>query len=88
MASFRYTIPNLTFCGGAIMSNTHILTAAHCLYKDENRFPIIRIYTGITNTHSISGPTFEIDHVVFYPEFTGVESLTEINNHDICVVWV
>jgi secreted trypsin-like serine protease len=88
MVAFRYIEDNHLFCGGAIVSRWNILTSAHCLFREQSTFSRIRIYTGVSRTTDISGPTHEIDHIDFHPLFTGRKCQDEMNLYDIAVVTV
>jgi secreted trypsin-like serine protease len=88
LASLRYLSNNIIFCGGSIISNKHILTAAHCLYYESRDFNRIRIYTGITATRSTEGQVHKIAHVFFHPWFTAQLSYNGIYLNDIAIVMV
>jgi secreted trypsin-like serine protease len=88
MASFRYIFDDSIFCAGAIISIKHILTAAHCLLYSGNNYDHVRIYTGVTRTHSGAGEVHKIVYVFTHPWFTGDVSENGINEHDIAIVLV
>ncbi|XP_011505736.1 PREDICTED: chymotrypsin-2-like [Ceratosolen solmsi marchali] len=71
--------------GGTIISASHVLTAAHCIY---NKFlSDIRIYSGI---NSILSRKYEsrIIHVHIYEGFTGKEEDYGSYIHDIAVIFL
>ncbi|XP_011504641.1 PREDICTED: trypsin, alkaline C-like [Ceratosolen solmsi marchali] len=88
MASIRYASSNIIACGGSIISNQHILTAAHCLFYDSTNYNRFLIYTGITDTSTTDGQVHRIDQVFYHPRFTGVKSQKEMDRHDLAIVKV
>ncbi|XP_011504864.1 PREDICTED: chymotrypsin-2-like [Ceratosolen solmsi marchali] len=55
------------FCGGTIISNWHILTAAHCVA--ERDYASIRIYMGNSNLQDSKDNSYGIMTVVIHPQF-------------------
>jgi secreted trypsin-like serine protease len=89
MASIRITSTNEILCAGTIISQLHILSAAHCYFQRQHLYPYLRIYTGCGSSRSMTdGPNFIIADVFIHHDFTGEKSITSVNRHDISVVKV
>ncbi|GJQ80498.1 hypothetical protein Trydic_g12390 [Trypoxylus dichotomus] len=65
MASLRL-LPNEHFCGGSIISNLWVLTAAHCMSGET--FSRIKVVVG-TNMLDSGGVSARIQAVVMHPNF-------------------
>jgi secreted trypsin-like serine protease len=56
------------FCGGTIISNWHILTAAHCVVG--RNASLIRIYTGNSNLENSNEQSYGILSIIIHPKYT------------------
>ncbi|GJQ80499.1 hypothetical protein Trydic_g12391 [Trypoxylus dichotomus] len=68
MASLRW-LPNEHFCGGSIISNLWVLTAAHCMFG--RTISMIKVVVG-TNMLDSGGVSARIQKVVVHPNFMNV----------------
>ncbi|GJQ80497.1 hypothetical protein Trydic_g12389 [Trypoxylus dichotomus] len=68
MASLRL-LPNEHFCGGSIISNLWVLTAAHCM--SGQTFSMIKVVVG-TNMLDSGGVAARIQRVVMHPGFMDI----------------
>lgn len=66
--SLRNKKNDLHFCGGALISSRHILTAGHCFFKVPKNTDV---FYGLVNmTHATdAGIRVELMQLIFHPEF-------------------
>ncbi|XP_011504648.1 PREDICTED: trypsin-like [Ceratosolen solmsi marchali] len=88
IVSIRYYKENQHFCGGSIISEWHILTAAHCLFYIQDEYDNVKIYAGISNSRRISGQRFDINYTMIHPQFVGIKSKEAMDHHDIAIITV
>jgi secreted trypsin-like serine protease len=87
LASLRRISNNEHVCGGTIISNQHILTAAHCFqnaYLNETNMQII---TGSTYLSRKAASTFFAEKVIIHPEYQKSINIRSYFN-DIAIVKV
>ncbi|GJQ88713.1 hypothetical protein Trydic_g14220, partial [Trypoxylus dichotomus] len=65
MVSLRW-YPNEHFCGGTIVNNLWVLTAAHCMVRESSAtvFAVVG-----TNALSFGGNTVKVRKIIMHPRF-------------------
>ncbi|CAF4882645.1 unnamed protein product [Pieris macdunnoughi] len=66
---------NFPFCGGAIISDRWILTAAHCIQDLSARY--LRVLAG-TNSKSSGGTRYKVDKIVKHEKYTPRPNVNDI----------
>lgn len=74
--SLRLPAANLHFCGGAIISDRFILTAAHCMADLETRPSFVVAVIG--SVHSNEGVWVKIDKIISHQEWNNIKLLNDI----------
>ncbi|CAF3960025.1 unnamed protein product [Rotaria sp. Silwood1] len=81
MVSIRDRFTNNHFCGGSILSDSYILTAAHCV--DDKPSTRIQIAAGIHNKYYSYPVIREVDQIYIHP---GWSSLSSEHRNDIAIL--
>ncbi len=75
-ASLRYASSGSHFCGGSIISESHILTAAHC--TSSASASSIRVYVGSTYLYG-TGQTRSVDKIYNHPSYSSRTYVNDIS---------
>jgi len=67
-ASLRYSANGALFCGGSVISSSHILTAAHCTVGLSSPSSV-RVYVGSIYLHS-TAQVRDVSHIYSHPYFS------------------
>lgn len=78
MVSLR-TAANSHFCGGAIISNNWVLSAAHCMQNDTSRPRNVFAWVGAHSRRD--GVRHAVNAIINHPQYH-----TELHFNDICVI--
>ncbi|XP_058798205.1 plasma kallikrein-like [Phymastichus coffea] len=75
---WTYGLPRpMHFCGGSIVSNKHIVTAAHCVYDKQaaNMLRNMKIYAGTSRSDSLAeGKAYSVQSISVHPGYRGVSN--------------
>jgi len=86
MVSLRFPNENRHWCGGAILSNSYIVTAAHCLQRYVSNPPKnLTISAGMTDLLDSQQIRRTVDHIHIHPNYKG--SIDDFR-HDIALVHI
>ena len=72
IVSIQYRSINMHFCGGSILDESHILTAAHCV--DSVTPDELRIVAGVHNLTEIFPTTSGVDAIYVHPNWSAFSS--------------
>ncbi len=67
-ASLRYSSSGSHFCGGSIISNSHILTAAHCTIGLSSA-SAVRVYVGSIYLYTV-GQVRDVSNIYIHPYYS------------------
>lgn len=86
MVSLRWPVADNHWCGGSILSNSYVLTAAHCIrgYADNPSFTL-SISVGMTDLKDSRQIRRNVDHMYIHPNYIGIE---DHYRHDIAVLHI
>jgi len=75
-ASLRFTSTNSHFCGGSIISSSHILTAAHCAVAVSSP-SAIRVYVGSIYLYTVV-QVRDVSNIYVHPSYSSSTYLNDI----------